>query len=156
TPTGYTASGGAMSGWRNVGDIEFVYRGGLGAWTEIRCSVGRIASDGTVTMGQPCWDNSNERYIKPEWNRTADLVGPGRLGNPGPDPGGPGAPPSYVENAYELLDSPGEWYLDRTAHRVYYIPRPGESMATVRVEAPVLQQLVTGTGVHDLTFQGLQ
>src|SRR6266498_1378067 len=32
TPTGYTASGGAMSRWRNVGDIEFVYQGGLGAW----------------------------------------------------------------------------------------------------------------------------
>jgi hypothetical protein len=61
-----------------------------------------------------------------------------------------------VENAYELLDSPGEWYLDRTAHRVYYIPRPGESMSTARVEAPVLQQLVTGRGVRDVTFDGLQ
>src|SRR5436190_388337 len=48
TPTGYTASGSAMSKWRNAGDIEFVYQGGLGAWTEIRCSVGRIGSDGTV------------------------------------------------------------------------------------------------------------
>src|SRR5439155_2728759 len=53
TDTGYTASGGAMGGWRNRGDIEFVYTAGIGAWTEIRCSVGRIAGDGTVTMGQP-------------------------------------------------------------------------------------------------------
>src|SRR6266508_1344460 len=45
TSTGYTASGSAMSSWRNPGDIEMVYTGGLGAWTEIRCSVGRIAAN---------------------------------------------------------------------------------------------------------------
>jgi hypothetical protein len=161
TTTGYTASGGAMSAWRNVGDIEFVYQGGLGAWTEIRCSVGRIAGDGTITMGQPCWDNSNERYIKPEWNRTANLVGPGRLGNPGPEPGGAGIPPTSVENAFELLDQPGEWYLDRKLSTVYYIPRAGETMSSAKVEAPVLQKLVTGAGtatapVHHIVFNGLQ
>src|SRR6266536_131647 len=161
TATGYTASGGAMSKWRNKGDIEFVYQGGLGAWTQIRCSVGTIASNGTIRMGQPCWDNSNQRYIKPEWNRTADLVGPGRLGNPGPEPGGAGIPPTSVENAFELLDKPGEWYLDRPASTLYYIPRSGETMSTAKVDAPVLQQLVTGTGtatapVHNIVFNGLQ
>jgi hypothetical protein len=161
TATGYTASGGAMSKWRNKGDIEFVYQGGLGAWTQIRCSVGTIASNGTIAMGQPCWNNSNQRYIKPEWNRTANLVGPGRLGNPGPEPGGAGIPPTSVENAFELLDKPGEWYLDRTAGTFYYIPRSGETMSTAKVEAPVLQQLVVGTGtatapVHNIVFDGLQ
>ena len=158
TPTGYTASGSAMSKWRNAGDIEFVYQGGLGAWTEIRCSVGRIGSDGTVTMGQPCWDNSNQRHIKTDWNppRTADLVGPGRLGNPGPEPGGNGIPPTSVENAFELLDTAGEWYLDRPAATVYYIPRAGENLATASVTAPALQQLVTGTGVQNVVFNGLQ
>jgi hypothetical protein len=156
TATGYTASGGAMSGWRNKGDLEFVYTAGIGAWTEIRCSVGRIATDGTVTMGQPCWNNSNQRYIKPEWNRTANLVGPGRLGNPGPEPGGAGIPPTYVENAYELLDAPGEWYLDRTAATVYYIPRPGENPATAKTVAAGLQTLVSGDHVQNLVVNGLQ
>jgi hypothetical protein len=156
TDTGYTASGGAMSKWRNPGDIEFVYTAGLGAWTEIRCSVGRIAGNGTITMGQPCWNNSNQRYIKPEWHRTADLVGPGRLGNPGPDPGGAGIPPTYVENAYELLDSAGEWYLDRSAGTVYYIPRPGENMSTATVTAPTLETLLSGTGVQNVAFTGMQ
>ena len=124
TETGYTASAGTMSTWRNKGDLEFVYVAGIGAWTEIRCSVGRIAGNGTITMGQPCWNNSNQRHIKTDWNppRTANLVGPGRLGNPGPEPGGAGIPPTFVENAFELLDTPGEWYLDRTAHTVFYIP----------------------------------
>lgn len=163
TATGYTASAGTMSTWRNKGDLEFVYTKGLGAWTEIRCSVGRIAANGTITMGQPCWNNSNQRHIKTDWTppRTANLVGPGRLGNPGPEPGGNGIPPTYVENAFELLDSPGEWYLDRPAGTVHYIPRPGENMATARVIAPVLQTLVSGHGtatapVHHIVFDGLQ
>ena len=29
----------------------------------------------------------------------------------------------YFENALELLDQPGEWYLDETANVVYYKPR---------------------------------
>jgi hypothetical protein len=156
TSTGYTASGGAMSSWRNKGDLEFVYTAGIGAWTEIRCSVGRIATDGTVTMGQPCWNNSNQRYIKPEWNRTANLVGPGRLGNPGPEPGGAGVPPTYVENAYELLDAPGEWYLDRTAGTVSYIPKAGENPATANIVAASLQTLVSGDHVQNLVVNGLQ
>jgi hypothetical protein len=156
TSTGYTASGGAMSSWRNKGDLEFVYTAGIGAWTEIRCSVGRIVSDGTVTMGEPCWNNSNQRYIKPEWNRTANLVGPGRLGNPGPEPGGAGIPPTYVENAYELLDAPGEWYLDRTAATVSYIPKPGENPATAKIVAASLQTLVSGDHVQNLVVNGLQ
>ena len=31
----------------------------------------------------------------------------------------------YIENALELLDEPGEWYLDRPAKTVYYMPRHG-------------------------------
>jgi hypothetical protein len=69
--------------------------------------------------------------------------------------------PGYVENAYELLDQPGEFYLDATVHRIYYIPRPGENMHTADVEAPQLQLLVGGHGtadspVHDIVFSGLQ
>ena len=30
--------------------------------------------------------------------------------------------PTYVENAYELLDKLGQFYLDETAHVLYYIP----------------------------------
>src|SRR6266545_3020572 len=164
TATGYTASGSAMASWRNIGDLEFVYTGGLGAWTEPRCSVGRIAASGTITMGQPCWNNSNQRIIKSDWApppRTANLVGPGRLGNPGPEPGGPGIPPTYVENAFELLDTPGEWYLDRGRGTVCYIPRTGVNLASARVVAGKLHTLSTGHGtptapVHHIVFNGLQ
>src|SRR6266540_80129 len=69
--------------------------------------------------------------------------------------------PQYVENAFELLDQPGEWYLDRTARRIFYIPRPGEDLGTAEVEAPVLETLLSGSGttsspLHDVTFAGIQ
>ena len=41
--------------------------------------------------------------------------------------------PAYIENAFELLDQPGEWYLDPRARMVFYIPRPGEDMLKLEV-----------------------
>jgi hypothetical protein len=61
-----------------------------------------------------------------------------------------------VENAFELLDQPGEFYLDRKLNTVYYKPRTGENMSSAKVEAPALQQLVTGSKVHNVVFNGLQ
>jgi hypothetical protein len=144
--TGYRASAATMAGWRNPSDIEFVYTGGnalwsrgvsgVGPWTEVRCPVASISGT-TVTMAQPCWDNSTKR--------ADNLVG-GRSVN-GPD---------HVENAFEVLDQPGEWYFDRAAKKVYYLPRKGEDPATADVEAPRLETLVQGTGLHDVTFSGIR
>lgn len=67
----------------------------------------------------------------------------------------------YFENAREFLDQPGEWYLDETAHVLYYKPRSGEDLATATVVAPMLETLVSvkGTSTSDqasyLWFQGL-
>src|SRR5262249_22103607 len=64
TATGYTASAATLAGWRNPSgaspELEFVYTGGLGAWTEPRCPVGSLSGT-TITMAQPCWDNSTRR-----------------------------------------------------------------------------------------------
>ena len=48
----------------------------------------------------------------------------------------------YLENALELLDQPGEWYLDRKTGTLSYWPRPGEDMTNPQVFAPVLQQFL--------------
>ena len=68
----------------------------------------------------------------------------------------------YVENARELLDAPGEWYLDRKAGRLFYLPRPGESITKFRPIAPVLSHLLrlegrpeAGRFVEHVTFRGL-
>jgi hypothetical protein len=163
TATGYTTSAPTMAGWRNPGRIEFVYTGGegywnlrtggLGEWTEPRCPIA-ASTDTTITMAQPCWDNSTRRVTIPGIpGRTANLVGPAALGN--------NRLPMYAENAFELLDQPGEWYLDSSADTVYYIPRAGEDLRHADVEVPVLETLVSGHGtadapIHDVSFRGLQ
>src|SRR5581483_10898798 len=117
TKTGYTADSPVIANWKNPGDIEFVYTGGnaiwsekswgLGPWTEPRCPVEKI--DGTnIIMAQPCWDNSTKRVSmppEPGFKRAANLVGPSSVGKQ----------PEYIENAYELLGTPGQFYFDRTA-----------------------------------------
>ncbi|HEX4702784.1 MAG TPA: fibronectin type III domain-containing protein [Pseudonocardiaceae bacterium] len=163
TSTGYTASADVMSHWRNPADIEFVYtagealwnvqRYGLGQWTEPRCPIASISGT-TITMAQPCWDNSTKRVIFPNIpGRSINMVGPADLTN--------GRRPAYVDNAFELLDTPGEWYLDRSAHTVYYLPRPGQNLRHADVEMPALQQLVVGNGtaaapLHDISFRDIQ
>lgn len=66
-----------------------------------------------------------------------------------------------VVNAYAFLDEPGEFFFDKTAGTLYYIPRAGEDMATARVEAPFVEKLleVLGTSrtdrVRNLSFRGI-
>jgi hypothetical protein len=158
TATGYTASADTLAHWRNPGDMEFVYtagealwnieRDGLGQWTEPRCPIAS-ATGTTVTMAQPCWDNSTKRVEFPDIpGRTVSMVGPGSLTS--------GARPTYLENAFELLDQAGEWYLDRAAHRVYYLPRRGEDPRRADVELAATEKLIDANGVHDITFSGIQ
>ncbi len=93
------------------------------------------------------------------WRNPADVEflpeGPGELWTE------PSKAPAFVENAFELLGKPGEWYFDRAARRIYYTPRPGEDMASSDVEAASLAALlvVRGTEEHPLSgliFKGLR
>lgn len=52
----------------------------------------------------------------------------------------------YVDNIFEALDSPGEWYLDRPAGDLYYIPKPGEKINETEIYAPVSSQVIRITG----------
>jgi hypothetical protein len=68
-----------------------------------------------------------------------------------------------VENVRELLDAPGEWYLDRSTGVLTYWPMPGEDPATAEVVAPVAPSLIAISGdprigkpVRGLTFRGLR
>jgi hypothetical protein len=41
-----------------------------------------------------------------------------------------------VENVFEGLDAPGEWYLNRPTGQLFYFPMPGEDLARAEVVAP--------------------
>lgn len=135
---GYYVSDEGLRGWigtwRNITDVEAVDNV---SWRHCRCPVAWYGG-GVLGMYEPCWGlnrNSGDPYI--------DM-----------------GIPMWLENAYELLDLPGEWYHDRSANYIYYIPRPGENLATAEVIAPKLEALVSVTGTadspaHHITFSGI-
>lgn len=68
--------------------------------------------------------------------------------------------PEYYENAYELLDSEGEFYLDKYEGYLYYKPRTYENMSTAKVVLPVAERLMSVAGtaenpVQNITFNGI-
>ncbi|REG81849.1 right-handed parallel beta-helix repeat-containing protein [Algoriphagus antarcticus] len=67
----------------------------------------------------------------------------------------------FVENIFEELDSPKEWYLDKEAGLLYYFLEEGLNKAGIeKVEVDVLENLITLQGelskpVHHIFFQGI-
>jgi parallel beta-helix repeat protein len=67
----------------------------------------------------------------------------------------------YVEHSRNLLEAPGEWYLDRNEGRLYLAPLPGATPETFVAVAPVLQDVLRIEGdpargwVEHVTFRGL-
>jgi hypothetical protein len=67
----------------------------------------------------------------------------------------------FLENAYEFLDTAGEWYLNQSTKTLYYKPRAGETMATATVIAPKVDTLLSIRGAstadqaHNITFSGI-
>ena len=154
--TGYSGGGTTLAGWRNPSgsspQLTFVYQGGLGAWTDPSCPVAGF-SGAAVTMAQPCWTNSTDRAGSFPDGRAYNLVGRQGITEQ----------PTSVENAFQFLSAstPGQFFLDQGSSKIYYVPRSGENMTTADVEAPVLQQLVTGNGtasapVQNIVFSGIQ
>jgi len=119
----------------NIRDVEIWRDVG---WTSRFCPVD-VVSGLDVTLQQPCWG---------AWLLFSadDTLGPAV---------------SWMENALEFLDQPGEWYLDRASATLYYEPRSGESMKTASVVLPMLDApLVEGSGtaeapLRNVAFDGL-
>lgn len=141
--SGYTLpAGAAIADWKNPSDIELVYRA---IWTSPRVTVADIERKDDkvmITMRQPGFINARNKGIT-------------SIGQPW-----------YFENAFELLDEPGEWYLDRTGAiggqpAIYYRPYDWEDMATAETVVPVLEDLIVLRGdsldkpVGNIDFSGL-
>ena len=138
-----------IKAWDNIADVEFVWihnndgsRKRLGGLDEARQ---------TFTLPPPHqWPL---RVLPGEYQIGYPLVG--QLG--------------YFENALEMLDEPGEWYLDRGAPGagagsgvLSYWPREGEEMERAEVDAPVVHKTLLAVigqperPVRNLRFRGIQ
>lgn len=101
--------------WRNINDVQFV---ALHFWIETRRRFKHID-----------YDNQIAQLDYPSCMKlTDDYTGQGAI--------------YYVDNVFEALTEPGEWYLDRPTGKLYYLPRKGEQLEKAEVIAPVLEQLV--------------
>jgi Right handed beta helix region len=156
TDEGYITDSTEPQSWENPRDIELVYRGHAG-FAEPRCGIAAISGDErstTIAMDQPGyrWFRQNHRGRWGDgprgFGQTIEFAPP---------------PPLWAENSKSFLTEPGTFYLDRSrpgAHVLFYIPRPGEDLATAEVIAPSLETLVEGHGkpgapLHDVVFRGL-
>ena len=66
----------------------------------------------------------------------------------------------YCENSYELLDIPGEWFLNKHDGYLYYIPREYENPEDMTATIPGAENIIKMTGtfynkVHNIKFKNL-
>ena len=143
TSTGFTTANTAMQSWGNRTYIEIVQRND---WKQLRCPVASISGTSIVMQ-------------TPGWTYTGTSPTPGRPWN------GDGVVSlngvTWVENAYELLTSPGMWYLNRATGYLYYVPRPGENMTNAAIVLPVVEKLIDAEGgslatpIHNIVISGI-
>ena len=134
TATGFTTSDPSYASWTNPAQVEVVSNN---AWKQMRCplaSITRSASGGSdLTVDPACWNNNHTSVPNPSFPFNG-------AGLPGMD----GI--TWLENAYQLLGTPGQFYLDESAGYLYYVPRAGENLATADVELPVAPELLDASG----------
>ena len=128
-----------LKAWETATDVEAVV---MSLWVESRLPITSVdKKQRTVTFDKP--DHGGGLIFN-----TSFRIMPGDL--------------YYLEHAFEFLDEAGEWYLDRKAGRLYYLPTPDDDISETAVIAPVLAQLLRLEGkpkrdqsVAHMVFRGL-
>lgn len=54
-----------------------------------------------------------------------------------------------VENIFEELDAPGEWFFDRKEQKLYFMPEPGVDLKTATIEIVRLRHLIEFNGAKE-------
>jgi hypothetical protein len=126
--------------WRFLADLPDQRRievEGTGWFTDRHAMVDRIEG-ARIFMQQPGWRNNLIGYdtiARPVSLEAAHL---------------------FFVNSLAFLREPGQWFADPAKGLLYYKPRQGEDMATIRVELPRLQSLLSIAGSYDRPTTDLQ
>jgi len=126
-----------MKNWSNIADIEIRQNK---VWTIQWGSIKSITGS-SITMKDGFW-RATRHYA--QWGIGMDGI-------------------DFIENAYELLDEEGEWYLDRASGFLYYKPTVEQAnLNTLSFVLPQLDVLVEGNSngdtnktINNITFEGL-
>ena len=125
---------GEIKPWKNPADVDIV---ALHFWVESRMPIKSVdESKRIVELGKKSVFRLSE-----EWNK--------------------GGARYFVENVFEALDTPGQWYLYRPTGTLYYYPAVGEDWKRAKFVAPKLDQIVRVVGdekrqVENVGFMGLK
>jgi hypothetical protein len=61
----------------------------------------------------------------------------------------------FIENVFEELDSPEEWFLDTATSTLYYYPEAGLDLDSAVIEVPILENLVVFAGTQERPVEHL-
>ncbi len=134
---GYIVKKAAIKPYTNISDIRIFQTGKFKHVEQIVNNIANISdSEQVLMMRNSAYDNWTKTYVYNNLNQI------------------------QVVNAFEELDEPGEFYLNRTTRKLYYYPQPGENMSTAEVVVPSTEYLVKLTGtsasrVQNLQFEGI-
>ncbi len=129
-----------LADYERQDQIEFVY---TTLWTNSRVLVDNIYKVGD--------DQVRIDMNKESWARNTSLANQSVVGKY----------PTWIENAYGLLDAPGEWYINNEDGYLYYKPRAYEDPETMVATLPYGEQAFvvagdsTGEKIHNIVFDNL-
>jgi Right handed beta helix region len=61
----------------------------------------------------------------------------------------------FIDNVFEELDTPGEWFLDKKKNLLYYYPEPGTDLRSALIEVPLLEHAVEFCGTQGEPVEGV-
>ena len=105
------------------------------------------------------WGNFQFRIKDVDWTNNIIHFGEGgwqaqrRYGVGVKHEGKPGSP-FYIENIFEELDAPFEWYHDTDTDTLYFKPPAAIDLADVSVEAAVVSRIIEVEGAEYIHFDG--
>lgn len=121
--------------WRNLRDVEVV---ALSYWTESRMWIESVETRRRLVR----FDRVSSKRLTDDFSAETPTE-------------------YYIENVFEGLTEPGQWYLDRVEGLLYYLPKRGERLDRTEVVAPVHGEVIRLEGtarspVSRLAFAGMQ
>ncbi len=125
---------GDLKPWKNLNDVEIV---ALTRWIETRSPIAEL------DMEKHMVTFANQSTFRLENTKNHESFAR-----------------YYVENVYEAMNEPGEWYMDYQEGILYYLPQPGERPESTVIEAPAQSGLLSIEGdennkVNNLHFRGI-
>lgn len=129
----YNAPANAAS-WANIANVEVVVQY---LWKQYRGPIASITGT-TATMNSDYWDLAAIGPFGITDHRAQHV--------------------SWVENAFELLDQEGEWYLNEASNTLYYKPQSNQTLTgsnASEVLLPRLETLIETNNVSNVRFDGL-